>query len=105
MDEEFRAAFLPKAKRGDEKSCLEAFAEANRENALKTKPKGFIAEHRDIELLKLRSFTVSRKVIDDKVLTARDGQEQIGRIVKAMVGFVSVASADFRLIVRCRGTD
>jgi hypothetical protein len=49
---------------------------------------GFIAEHRDIELLKLRNYTVSTKV-DDKIITATDSQEQISRIIGAMVGFVS----------------
>lgn len=35
----FRRTFLPKSKEGDEKSILAAFAQANQENALKTKPK------------------------------------------------------------------
>lgn len=39
LDDSFGAAFLPAAKRGDEKSCLKAFCKANVENALKTKPK------------------------------------------------------------------
>lgn len=37
MNPDFRRAFLPKAK-NDEKSVIAAFAESNKENALKTKP-------------------------------------------------------------------
>lgn len=74
----------------DEKAVIKAFAELNKESALKTKPKGYIAEHRDIELLKLRSFTVGKKIPDD-IFTKdpRQGQEEVARIFKAMVGFVS----------------
>ncbi|KAG6361202.1 hypothetical protein INS49_009426 [Diaporthe citri] len=87
VDDGFRAAFLPGAKRGDEKSCLKAFCKASGENALKTKPKGFDADHRDIELLKLRNFTVGKK-IPDSALTAEDSQDQITDIIRAMVGYV-----------------
>ncbi|ROW03066.1 hypothetical protein VMCG_05747 [Cytospora schulzeri] len=88
MDEDFRRTFLPTAKSGDEKSCLRAFAKANEGNALKTKPKGFDATHRDIELLKLRNFTVGKK-IPDSIFTAEDGLEQITGIISAMVGFIT----------------
>lgn len=54
---------------------------------------GFIAEHRDIELLKLRNFTVGKK-IDESMLCADDVQEKIADIVRALSGFVSVHSAD-----------
>lgn len=49
---------------------------------------GFDASHRDIDLLKLRNFTVWKKV-PDGVFTAEDGQDQITGIISAMVGFVS----------------
>ncbi|KAM7207289.1 Conserved hypothetical protein (DUF2461) domain containing protein [Naviculisporaceae sp. PSN 640] len=75
---------------GDEKAVIKAFAELNKEDALKTKPKGYLAEHRDIELLKLRSFTVGKKIPDD-IFTkdSRHGQEEIAKMFKAMVGFVT----------------
>jgi hypothetical protein len=38
MDEAFRKTFLPSAK-NNEASVLKAFADLNKENALKTKPK------------------------------------------------------------------
>ncbi|KAK2599697.1 hypothetical protein N8I77_011429 [Diaporthe amygdali] len=88
LEDSFRATFLPGAKRGDEKSCLKAFCKANTENALKTKPKGFDADHRDIELLKLRNFTVGKK-IPDSVFTADNGQDQVADIIRPMVGYVS----------------
>jgi uncharacterized protein (TIGR02453 family) len=78
-----------KAKEKDrEAAVLKAFAKGNAENALKTKPKGFIAEHRDIELLKLRNFTVGKK-IPDGIFTSEGGQEELVEVVRAMVGFVS----------------
>lgn len=52
-------------------------------------PQGFDANHRDIDLLKLRSFTVGKK-IPDSVFTAKDGQEQLVEIMRAMVEFVSL---------------
>ncbi len=88
MDLVFRRTFLPDAKGTSEAAVLKAFAAANTEGALKTKPKGFIADHRDIELLKLRNFTVGKKV-PDSVFTKDGGQDEIARIVGAMVGFVT----------------
>jgi len=49
---------------------------------------GFTTEHRDIELLKLRNFTVGKK-LPDSVFTSPDGQDQVAEIIEAMVGFVS----------------
>ncbi|KAK0708131.1 hypothetical protein B0H67DRAFT_589390 [Lasiosphaeris hirsuta] len=93
-DAAFRRTFLPSAAAAKggaeavERAALKAFAAANTENALKTKPKGFVAEHRDIELLKLRNFTVMKKVEDD-VFTRAGGQDEVAQIVGAMVGFVT----------------
>lgn len=84
----FRRTFLPQAKDGSEAAALKAFAAANAENALKTKPKGFVAEHRDIELLKLRNFTVMKK-LPDNVFVKDGGQDEIAEIIGAMVGFVA----------------
>lgn len=50
--------------------------------------KGFDADHRDIELLKLRNFTVGKK-LPDSVFTSEGGQEQVLSIIRAMVPFVS----------------
>ncbi|KAI2610358.1 uncharacterized protein GGS25DRAFT_257400 [Hypoxylon fragiforme] len=88
MNPVFCRTFLPGAKVGNEKSVLAAFAEANKGNALKTKPKGFHPEHADIALLKLRNYTVSTK-LKDSDLTAPNAQEKIIKIISAMVPFVS----------------
>ncbi|KAK4130937.1 hypothetical protein BT67DRAFT_170196 [Trichocladium antarcticum] len=72
---------------GDE-AALRAFADANKENALKMRPKGFIAEHRDMQLLKLRRFVVVKRV-GDSVFTSEDGQDEVAGVIGAMVGFVS----------------
>jgi hypothetical protein len=88
-DEAFKRTFLPKAaKKSDPEAALLAFAEKNQNNALKTKPKGFTAEHRDIALLKLRNFTFGTQ-IDDDIFYRDDAQEKISEIIRPMVGFVS----------------
>ncbi|RYP50383.1 hypothetical protein DL768_004058 [Monosporascus sp. mg162] len=88
LDPAFRRTFLPGAKTGDERSAIAAFVAANQENALKTRPKGFHPEHRDLELLKLRNFTIGRK-IDDSVLTSEDAQDKIMAIITPMVPFIT----------------
>ncbi|KAI1078142.1 hypothetical protein F5B20DRAFT_244141 [Whalleya microplaca] len=88
MNPAFCRTFLPHAKKNNEKSVLAAFAAANQENALKTKPKGFHPDHRHIELLKLRNYTIGTK-IDDTVLTADDAQDQIMAVIRPMVEFVT----------------
>ncbi|KAM0201338.1 hypothetical protein ACHAPA_005371 [Fusarium lateritium] len=88
-DEAFKRIFLPKvANKSDPDAALLAFAEKNSQNALKTKPKGFTAEHRNIALLKLRNFTVGTQ-IDDSLFYEDDAQEKISDIIRPMVGYVS----------------
>src|SRR4051812_15992891 len=55
---DFRSTFLPDAKweKDGEAGVLREFAKRNQDGALKTKPKGWTADHVDIGLLKLRSF-------------------------------------------------
>lgn len=91
-DEAFKRTFLPKAANtSDPNAALLAFAEKNKENALKTKPKGFTAEHRDIALLKLRNFTVGTQ-IDDNIFYQDNAQGKISEIIRPMVGYVSYVS-------------
>lgn len=73
---------------GGEEAALKAFADANQGNALKTRPKGFVAEHRDMQLLKLRNFVVMKKV-EDGIFTAPGGLDEVAGVIGAMVGFVS----------------
>ncbi|KAI0396558.1 hypothetical protein F5Y17DRAFT_89819 [Xylariaceae sp. FL0594] len=97
-DPAFVRTFLPdalagkgkkgKGKNEEERRILKAFADKNKENALKTKPKGFNPEHRDIQLLKLRNYTVGRQIPDED-LYADDAQERIVEVIRAMVPFVT----------------
>lgn len=48
---------------------------------------GFNPEHRDIKLLKLRNYTVGRK-IKDSDLTSSDAQEKIMAVITPMVEYV-----------------
>lgn len=73
----------------EEQDAMAAYAEMNRGNALKTRPKGFHPEHRDMRLLKLRNHTVWKKV-DDGVWTREGGLEgEVMDVVGGMVGFVT----------------
>ncbi|CAH0021060.1 unnamed protein product [Clonostachys rhizophaga] len=84
-----KQSFMPGIKTGSrEEDALKYFAHENKESALKTKPKGFIADHRDIELLKLRKFTLSKKIEDD-LLLADNTQEKIIEILRPLVGFIT----------------
>lgn len=93
-DDRLRRTFLPKAKKGDEKSIFKAFAVANANDALKKKPRDYPQDHRYIDLLKLRNFTISKKISDD-VFTSDDGVDQLMEIFRDMVGYVSITSYRF----------
>ncbi|KAF2083205.1 hypothetical protein K490DRAFT_52251 [Saccharata proteae CBS 121410] len=72
----------------DENKAVAAFVKQNAENALKTRPQGYEKDHEEIELLRLRNFTVGKKLPDDKV-TGPKGLERIAQLVGCMVPFVS----------------
>ncbi|KAI8254627.1 hypothetical protein K4K56_008268 [Colletotrichum sp. SAR 10_98] len=86
-DERFKRTFLPKVKKAGEEAAILAFADVNKGNALKKKPMNYSADHRDIELLKLRNFTISKKV-DDQIFTQEDAQEKVCEVITAMEPFV-----------------
>ncbi|MCJ1485522.1 hypothetical protein MMC06_005697 [Schaereria dolodes] len=62
----------------NEKKSVKAFIAQNGENMLKTKPKGFNAENPNIDLLRLRNFTIGRKLKDEEVV----GPKGLGRVVE-----------------------
>lgn len=103
MNENLRRTFFEKAKK-DEKKVVAAFVAENAEGALKTKPKvnlgcwwvlyqkltttqGFDADHKDLNLLRLRNFTLGRKISDADVLS-EDGIDRIADIIGALVPWV-----------------
>ncbi|KAJ2968149.1 hypothetical protein NUW58_g10283 [Xylaria curta] len=87
-DPEFLRVFLPHVAGKKEDKILKAFADKNQENALKTKPKGFNPDHRDLHLLKLRNYTIGRAITDED-LNSDDAQEKIMETIRAMVPFVT----------------
>ncbi|KAL9108881.1 MAG: hypothetical protein Q9227_006412 [Pyrenula ochraceoflavens] len=73
----------------DEGKAVKAFVGQNTENALKTKPKGYEADHPNISLLRLRNFTLGKKLADDEVLGS-GALERIAGIVDVLVPFKQV---------------
>lgn len=62
------------------------------------RPQGYDKDHRDIELLRLRSFTIGKKLDDSEVVGA-GGLQRIADLISCMVPFVSslrTASLDGR---------
>lgn len=59
-------------------------------NANATCAQGYAADHKDIELLRLRNFTLGTKLRDDEVVGAK-GLERIAGLIETMVPFVSEA--------------
>ncbi|QKX57050.1 uncharacterized protein TRUGW13939_04158 [Talaromyces rugulosus] len=72
----------------DERKAVKAFVSQNQESALKTKPKGYNQDNPNIELLRLRSFTVGKALPDD-VFLGPNAQERIGNLIEVLVPFVS----------------
>lgn len=60
---------------------------------------GYLADHRDIELLKLRNFTISKKV-DDQTFSEEDAQEKVCEVIAAMHPFVSLGTEELRLLIQ-----
>ncbi|KAL2846262.1 hypothetical protein BJX68DRAFT_126552 [Aspergillus pseudodeflectus] len=72
----------------DEDEAIQAFAKQNSESALKTKPKGYEHDNENIELLRLRSFTIGKPVSDADLLSP-DAQEKIATLIGIMEPFVT----------------
>ncbi|TKA65667.1 hypothetical protein B0A49_04984, partial [Cryomyces minteri] len=70
----------------DEKKAVKAFVAQNAENALKTKPKGYDSGHKNIELLRLRNFTVGKKLEDEEVIGSK-GLARVAELISCMVPF------------------
>ena len=61
----------------DERKAVKAFVAMNTEGMLKVKPKGYEKDNPNIDLLKLRNFTIGKKLRDEEGL----GAGGLGRIV------------------------
>ena len=75
-----------------DKECVKKFVGMNAENALKTKPRDYDADHKDILLLRLRNFTIGRRLKDEEVV-GKGGLERIIELMGCLVPFVSFPSA------------
>ncbi|KAJ6262109.1 hypothetical protein Dda_2914 [Drechslerella dactyloides] len=71
-----------------EELALKSFVERNSEDALKTAPKGYDKEHPDIELLRLKSYTVGKRITDAEILLP-NAMEQLVEIIRTLEPFVS----------------
>jgi len=87
MEENLRRTFFPDVK-NDEKKIIAAFCKMSGDNALKKKPKGYDADHKDISLLKLRNFLL-RKNISDAEITSDNGLNIVADIVEAIEPFIT----------------
>ncbi|KAL4977867.1 hypothetical protein BDW66DRAFT_131191 [Aspergillus desertorum] len=72
----------------DEDKAVKAFVSQNSESALKTKPKGYEHDNENIQLLRLRSFTVGKR-ISDADLVGPGAQGKIAVLIGIMEPFVS----------------
>ena len=82
-----------------EKECVKKFAGMNQENALKTKPRDYDADHRDITLLKLRNCTIGRKLKDEEIV-GEGGLNRVVELMGCLVPFVSVPlSSSMNLLI------
>jgi len=87
LNDNIRKQFLGGVKR-DEKLVIKAFADSNKENALKTKPRDYAVDHKYIQLLRLRNFTLGRKMKDEEV-TGEGGIERVANVIADLVPFVT----------------
>lgn len=71
-------------------TIIESFinTKSNKESALKTAPKGWDKEHKDIKLLRLRSFTIGRKIMDDDVVDEENFMKKLEGWITSMKPFV-----------------
>ncbi|MCJ1469921.1 hypothetical protein MMC07_008565 [Pseudocyphellaria aurata] len=72
----------------DEKKVVKGFIDVNSSDMLKTKPKGYQAENPNIGLLRLRSFTIGRKLKDEEVLSP-GALKQITDLIGILTPFVT----------------
>ncbi|UKZ59636.1 uncharacterized protein TrAtP1_000937 [Trichoderma atroviride] len=88
-DPHLKRVFFPAVKEKDGvEAVVKAFVARNQENALKKRPMGYEVTHRDIELLKLRNFTIGTK-LDDSVLSSDDAQAKIKETMRGLEGFIT----------------
>ncbi|KAI9809098.1 MAG: hypothetical protein M1825_002387 [Sarcosagium campestre] len=86
LNPNIRRDFLGKVA-DDERKAVKAFIEHNKDNILKTKPKGFDASNPNIDLLRLRNFVIGKKLGDQEVVGAK-GLQNITNMLASMTPFI-----------------
>ncbi|CAL3966785.1 unnamed protein product [Diplocarpon coronariae] len=86
MKEKLRGVFFPKAE--GEGEVVKAFCEMSKQNALKKKPKGFDADHKDIEIMKLRNYILTKRLSDGEVVQ-KNALQLICSIMEATEPFIT----------------
>ncbi|KAF2036274.1 hypothetical protein EK21DRAFT_96220 [Setomelanomma holmii] len=73
-----------------EKKAVRAFTNlsTNQATALKRHPKGYHQDHKDIDLLRLRNFTLGTKLADDEIV-GPGGLSRVAELVACMVPFIT----------------
>ncbi|KAM0478519.1 hypothetical protein ACHAPX_005108 [Trichoderma viride] len=88
-DPHLKKVFFPAVKEKDGvEAVVKAFVARNQDNALKKRPMGYEVTHRDIELLKLRNFTIGTK-LDDSVLSSDDAQAKVKETMRGLLAFIT----------------
>ncbi|KAH7361258.1 hypothetical protein BKA66DRAFT_514747 [Pyrenochaeta sp. MPI-SDFR-AT-0127] len=84
-----RRAFLGGVQ-ADEKKAVKAFTSlpTNQSTALKRHPKGYDHDHKDIELLRLRNYTIGKKLRDHEVV-GPGGLDRVAELIQCMVPFIT----------------
>ncbi|KAA8643446.1 DUF2461 domain-containing protein [Aspergillus tanneri] len=72
----------------DEEKAVEAFVNQNKGSALKIKPKGYDVDNENIQLLRLRSFTIGKPLMDGELLSP-NAQDKIVALIGIMEPFVT----------------
>ncbi|KAF9884754.1 hypothetical protein FE257_001244 [Aspergillus nanangensis] len=72
----------------NEEQAVKAFVNQNKESALKTRPKGYDHDNENIQLLRLRSFTIGKALSDGELLSP-DAQTRIAPLIGILEIFVS----------------
>ncbi|KAF3942394.1 hypothetical protein ABW19_dt0208136 [Dactylella cylindrospora] len=77
-----------KTAKGVRDLAVKRFVERNSEDALKTAPKGYDKTHPDINLLRLKSYTVGKRISDEEILQP-NAMDYIVEIIRAMEPFIT----------------
>lgn len=98
--EGLRREFLGDRKGKGAADAVKKFVGMNAENALKTKPRDYAADHADIALLRLRNFTVGRKLKDAEV-AGKGGLDRVVELLGCLVPFVSPSLHSILAAITC----